>query len=96
MRDAALRVDRALLFCEEAAEDEHLADANDENDDRLADRPVLDPLVEVLGEATPLGLAQLVVGLVIDDHFQGLVDGYGRRLHLGIENEKINHSLTDG
>ena len=73
--------DRPLVG-EEAAQDHHLADADQQYDDRLTDGPVVDPPVEVLGEDSALRLTQTVVGLVVEDYLELVVDELRRRLHL--------------
>ena len=73
--------DRPLVG-EEAAQDHHLADTDQQDDDRLTDGPVVDPPVEVLGEDAALRLTQTVVGLVVEDYLELVVDELRRRLHL--------------
>jgi len=43
-----------LAFGEEATQDENLSKASNENDNRLANRPVLNSLIHVLGKRSTL------------------------------------------
>lgn len=71
------------LFCEEAFQQQHLAEADHEQRDRLTNRPVRDSAIQVFGPGPVLGLPEPVMRLRVNHRLQSLVDGHTGGLHLG-------------
>lgn len=72
---------KLLPVGEETANERDLQEADDKNDDHLNNGPHLHAFVEVFGVSASLSLAQPVVGLIVDDLGELVVDRLRRRLH---------------
>lgn len=89
-----LGVDRPAhgsFFCEEALQQQHLAEADHEQGDRLANRPVRDAAVQVFGPGPVLGLPEPVMRLGVNHGLQSFVDGHAGGLHLGESCDPVPH-----
>lgn len=65
-----------LLVREEASQQDHLTDADHQKDDGFSNGPESNSSVEVLCTTSPLGLTETEVCLIVNDRFEGLVDGH--------------------
>lgn len=83
-----------FLVWEEAPEQNHLTDADHEEDEGLADGPEGHSSVEIFSSAAALSLSQPEVRLIVDHGFQGLVNGDAGRLHLKHSNIMLDHVLS--
>ena len=90
----SLSADAALLVAEEASQHEHLAQADGEQQCRLAYRPVVDALVDVLRPNAVVRLPQAVARLGLRHHLQDLMDGEARGLQLCTEIKANTKKLT--
>lgn len=66
----------------EASQQDHLADADYQQNEGLPNGPESHSCVEVLGTAASLTLPQTEMCLIVNDRFQGLMNGHAGRLHL--------------
>lgn len=67
---------------EEAPQQNYLADADHQQNEGLSNGPESHSCVEVLGSAASLTLPQTEMCLIVNDRFQGLMNGHAGRLHL--------------
>lgn len=65
-----------LLVREEASQQDHLTDADHQKDNRFSNGPESNSSVEVLCTTAPLGLTEAEVCLIVNNRFEGLVDGH--------------------
>lgn len=83
--EAALRTDTGsggFAIREEAPQQNHLTDADHQQNDSLADGPEGHSGVKVLSPAAALSLSQTEMGLVVNHRLQCLMNGYACRFHL--------------
>lgn len=74
---------------EEAPQQNYLADADHQQNEGLSNGPESHSCVEVLGTAASLTLPQTEMCLIVNDRFQGLMNGHAGRLHLGQSSDPV-------
>lgn len=86
-----------LLVRKEASQQDHLTDADHQEDNGFPDGPESNTGVEVLCPTTTLGLTEAEVCLVINDGLQGLVDGHTCRFHLEmVKKRQVSNLIVSG